>query len=105
MKKAIRRVRARPKQTELQPVEIRTPHIKLDSLLKLAGLCMTGGEAKALILSGAVRVEGEVCQMRGRKILPGMTVELPGQARLRVIAADGGQGAHNGTDAAQLSKL
>lgn len=68
-----------------QQVPISTPFIKLDSLLKLAGLCMTGGEAKTLIADGQVCHNGEVCTQRGRKIVPGDVVECLGQ-RLTVTA-------------------
>ena len=57
-------------------VTIQTEYIKLDSLLKFAGLCDTGGFAKELVQQGAVRVNGEVCTMRGKKIRPGDTVEV-----------------------------
>ena len=52
-------------------IKITTPFIKLDQLLKFAGLCSTGGEAKDVILAGEVTVNGEVCLMRGKKIYPG----------------------------------
>ena len=58
---------------------IDTPFIKLDSLLKLSGLCMTGGEAKIRIADGQVLVNGAVCTQRGRKIVPGDKVECSGQ--------------------------
>ena len=45
--------------------------IKLDSLLKFSGLCATGGEAKLIIQSGQVIVNGEVCTMRGKKMRDG----------------------------------
>ena len=48
-------------------VSIHTEFIKLDSLLKFAGLCDTGGFAKELVKQGAVKVNGEVCTMRGKK--------------------------------------
>lgn len=50
-------------------VTIQTDYIKLDSLLKFAGLCDTGGFAKELIQQGAVSVNGEVCTMRGKKFV------------------------------------
>jgi len=53
---------------------IKTPFIKLDSLLKLAGICMTGGEAKIRIEEGEVFYNGEPCSMRGKKVYPGDTV-------------------------------
>ncbi len=57
-----------------ETVFISTEFIKLDSLLKHAGLFMTGGEAKNAVLDGLVKVEGEICTQRGRKIYPGMKV-------------------------------
>ncbi len=61
-----------------EKIHIETEFIKLDSLLKFAGAVETGGEAKLLIQQGDVKVNGEVCAMRGRKIRPGDRVELPG---------------------------
>lgn len=65
-------------------VQITTEFIKLDSLLKLAGVVGTGGEAKDAIQCGDVTVNGEVCTMRGKKIRPGDVVELGGQIALIV---------------------
>lgn len=58
-----------------EKVEITTEFIKLDSFLKFAGLTDTGGQAKELVLEGQVKVNGEVCTMRGKKIRPGDVVE------------------------------
>ena len=55
----------------MDKIRITTEFIKLDALLKFAGLCETGGEAKELIQGGAVKVNGEVCTMRGKKLHPG----------------------------------
>ena len=60
----------------MQKILIHTEFIKLDALLKYAGLCETGGEAKELVQGGAVKVNGEVCTMRGKKIRPGDTVSV-----------------------------
>ncbi len=57
-------------------VTIKTEFIKLDSLLKFAGLCDTGGFAKELVQQGAVSVNGEVCTMRGKKIRPGDVISV-----------------------------
>lgn len=57
-------------------VLITTDFIKLDSFLKFAGAADTGGEAKKLIQQGNVYVNGEICTMRGKKIIPGDTVRL-----------------------------
>ena len=63
----------------MEKIRINTDFIKLDAHLKFAGLCETGGEAKELIQGGAVKVNGEVCTMRGKKCRAGDTVELDGQ--------------------------
>ena len=60
----------------MEKIAIETAFIKLDSLLKYSALVGTGGEAKYLIGEGLVRVNGEVCTMRGKKIYPGDTVEF-----------------------------
>lgn len=59
-------------------VNINTEFIKLDALLKFASLVGSGGEAKMLIQDGQVKVNGEVCTMRGKKIRPGDTVSVNG---------------------------
>ena len=64
----------------MERVVIHTDFIKLDALLKFAGLCETGGEAKERIQAGEVRLNGEVCTMRGKTRRPGDTVELDGRA-------------------------
>lgn len=63
----------------MEKILIHTEFIKLDSLLKLAGLVETGGEAKLLIQNGQVEVNGEVCTMRGRKLRAGDSVTLDGR--------------------------
>ena len=47
-------------------ITITTEFIKLDSLLKLSGLCYTGGEAKEVVQAGQVLVNGEVCTQKLR---------------------------------------
>ncbi len=59
---------------------ITTEYIKLDAFLKFTGSVGTGGEAKELVQNGQVKVNGEVCTMRGRKLRPGDRVELGGDA-------------------------
>ena len=61
---------------ETSKVKIKTEFIKLDQLLKFAGLCDTCGFAKELVQQGKVIVNGEVCTMRGKKIRPGDVIEV-----------------------------
>ena len=53
------------KSTEIR---LREDFIKLGQALKAAGLVETGAEAKAVILDGKVKVNGEVCLQRGKKL-------------------------------------
>lgn len=57
-------------------ITIHTPFIKLDQFLKFCGAVETGGLCKQIIADGLVRVNGEVCQMRGKKLRNGDTVAL-----------------------------
>lgn len=61
---------------ETQKVKISTEFIKLDQLLKFSGIAESGSDAKDMILDEIVSVNGEVCQMRGKKIRPGDEVLL-----------------------------
>ena len=59
-------------------VKIRDDFIKLGQALKLCGAVMSGVEAKMLILDEQVKVNGEVCTMRGKKLYPGDIFEFEG---------------------------
>ena len=63
----------------MQQISIHTDFITLDALLKYASLAETGGEAKQMVQAGEVKVNGEVCTMRGKKLHPGDVVEAAGQ--------------------------
>ena len=52
------------------PVEISTEFIKLEAALKFVNATESGGMAKAVIQDGLVKVNGEVCTMRGKKLYP-----------------------------------
>lgn len=71
----------------MRDIWITTEFIKLQDLLKFAGLVETGGEAKERIQAGEARVNGEVCPQRGRKIRPGDQVLFAGET-LSVHYAD-----------------
>lgn len=65
-----------------QEISIRDEYIKLDSFLKFSGAVLSGGEAKELIQGGKVKVNGEICTMRGKKLRPGDSAELDGKIYL-----------------------
>ena len=58
----------------METIQIQTEYIKLDAFLKFAAMVGTGGEAKLVISDGLVKVNGEVCTMRGKKLRAGDTV-------------------------------
>jgi len=60
--------------------------VELNQLLKLAGLCDSGGAGKALVASGAVTVDGRVESRKTCKIRHGQVVAI-GDARIRVVTA------------------
>lgn len=60
-------------------IQITTEFIRLDALLKFAALVGTGGEAKYVIAEGLVKVNGEACTVRGKKLREGDIVEFAGE--------------------------
>ena len=52
-------------------VEITTDFIRLDAALKLADAVQTGGHAKIVITEGEIKVNGEICTQRGKKLRKG----------------------------------
>lgn len=71
-----------------EKVAIRGEYIKLDALLKFAGLVETGGEAKLIIQNGDVKINGECCTQRCKKIVPGTIVRMGSSAILVVSAGE-----------------
>ena len=61
-------------------VTIDSEFIRLQDLLKIAGLASTGGMAKIVIQNGEVTVNGAVCTMRGKKLRDGDTAAYNGVA-------------------------
>jgi ribosome-associated protein len=53
--------------------------IELHDLLKVTGLCNSGGTAKAAIAAGSVKVDGNVELRKRCKIRTGQIVEFQGQ--------------------------
>ena len=73
--------------TETIDFELDRDYIELNQLLKLAGLCDSGGAGKQLVASGAVRVGGLPEQRKTAKIRAGQTVQLGNVLiRLRAIS-------------------
>lgn len=66
--------------------ELDRDHVELNQLLKLAGVCDSGGAGKQLVASGAVTVDGEVELRKTCKIRAGQVVQVDG-VEIRVSAA------------------
>ena len=72
------KVRVTKKLAGTVEVPITTEFIKLEALLKLANAVGSGGMAKTMIQNGDVSVNGDICMMRGKKLVPGDSVTLLG---------------------------
>lgn len=68
-----------------ETIQITTPFIKLDQLLKFSGIAETGGDAKDMILDSIVSVNGLTVSERGKKIRPGDVVKINFEDELLVI--------------------
>lgn len=68
-------------------IKINTEYIKLDSLLKFSGLAESGSFAKMMIEETNIRVNGEICKARGKKIRNGDIVSVK-NIDLKVINED-----------------
>ncbi|MBC7573230.1 MAG: RNA-binding S4 domain-containing protein [Herminiimonas sp.] len=60
-------------------------YVELNQLLKLVGICDSGGAGKALVASGVVAVDGQSELRKTCKIRAGQTVRI-GDIRIRVVA-------------------
>jgi ribosome-associated protein len=61
---------------EVREIPVRDDGIRLGQLLKLANLVASGADAKALLASGAVQVNGQVEVRRGRQLAQGDEVRV-----------------------------
>lgn len=68
-------------------IKIKTDYIKLDSLLKFSGIAESGSFAKMMIEESIIKVNGERCTARGKKIRNGDIVSVR-NIDLKVINED-----------------
>lgn len=68
--------------------ELEPPHdyVELNQLLKLVGVCDSGGAGKAIVASGAVRLDGVTELRKTCKIRAGQKVHLD-DVEIRVVQA------------------
>lgn len=69
------KIKVKVAKKEEQEFILKGEFIRLDDLLKNVGVVQTGGHAKIEIQNGMVKVNGEVCTMRGKKLRTGDEVE------------------------------
>ena len=63
----------------MEKIKLRDEYIKLGQALKAANLVESGVDAKFVIQDGLVKVNGEVCIQRGKKLIAGDVVEFDGE--------------------------
>jgi ribosome-associated protein len=66
--------------------ELNGEFVELNQLLKLVGLCDSGGAGKQIVASGDVKVDGKKELRKTAKIRAGQVVSL-GDVKISVIAA------------------
>jgi ribosome-associated protein len=62
----------------MERIKITTEYIKLEQMMKLAGIVGSGSEAKMIINDGKVKVDGKVELQRGKKLRAGNIIEYNG---------------------------
>lgn len=72
----IKNVKAKVLIKEPEILNISGDVIPLDSALKFSGIVSTGGQAKIIIQAGEVKVNGEVCDKRTKKLKNGDKFEF-----------------------------
>lgn len=80
------KIKVKVKEKPKKIIEIKSPFIKLDAFLKLADAVQSGGHAKIAIQNEEVKVNGEICTARGKKLRNGDIAEFDG--RLYEVKAD-----------------
>lgn len=70
----------------MQTIEftLESDYVELNNLLKLVGICDSGGAGKHIVASGAVKVDGQQELRKTCKIHANQVVELEG-IRIRVV--------------------
>ena len=66
----------------MEKVYFHTEFVKLQQLMKLADIVGQGSDAKVLIQEGYVKLNGQVCTMRGKKVYDGDVMEFEGVSYL-----------------------
>ena len=76
-----------PYAVRMHDFELDRDFVELNQLLKLAGVCDSGGAGKQLVASGAVRVDGTVELRKTAKIRAGQRVRV-GEIEIHVTGQE-----------------
>ncbi len=71
--------------TQVVDFKLEAEFVELNQLLKLVGLCDSGGAGKAMVADGVVQVDGKQELRKTAKIRDGQIVQV-GQIKIRVSA-------------------
>ena len=69
----------------MEEIKFNTEFIKLQQFIKLARVVGQGSDAKMLILDGIVKVNGNICLERGKKIRNGDIIEIENFGTFKAI--------------------
>ncbi len=72
----------------MEIIEIKTDTIKIDQLLKYAGIVGNGSDVKLMISDQMIYVNGVLCSQRNKKIRSGDIVEIEDYGSLKVLNKD-----------------
>ena len=72
------KIKVKVKEKESKKISISTEFIRLDAFLKMCDAVQSGGHAKIVIQEGEVKVNGEICTQRGKKLRRGDVVSFNG---------------------------
>lgn len=75
-------------QNNAEKVYVRSFPITLTQFLKWAGAVLTGSEAKELVRCGYVLLNGEECNVAGKKLTAGDIVTLLGEEEISYQVAE-----------------
>ncbi len=70
----------------MEEVKFDTEYITLGQLLKMTNVISSGGMAKWFLSENVIYVNGEPEQRRGKKLVDGDLVMIPGEGKYKLIA-------------------
>ena len=70
----------------MEIIEISTPTIKLDQLLKWAGIADTGGQVRLFIDDELITINGVLIHERRKQVVPGDIIEIKDIGKWKVTA-------------------